>query len=106
MLFQRSGRLALVVACLTTAAAMAQTTAFTYQGRLVSSGTPAAGSYDFIFRLYDAATVGNLLATVTQTLPVSGGLFTTTLDFTNRYPGAGRWLDISVRPTAAAVIQP
>src|SRR6476469_5790691 len=32
---------------------------FTYQGRLVVSGSPASGNYDFSFALFDAATGGN-----------------------------------------------
>jgi hypothetical protein len=36
--------------------ALAQGTAFTYQGRLNVSGSPANASYDFQFALYDAAT--------------------------------------------------
>jgi len=34
--------------------AFAQTTAFTYQGRLTDAGTPPTGNYDFQFTLYDA----------------------------------------------------
>lgn len=35
-------------------AAFAQTTSFTYQGRLSDGSTPASGSYDMKFRLYDS----------------------------------------------------
>ena len=35
-------------------AALAQGTAFTYQGRLNDGGNPANGSYDLRFALYDA----------------------------------------------------
>ncbi len=38
--------------------AFAQTTAFTYQGKLSDGATPANGNYDFQFKLYDTATVG------------------------------------------------
>ncbi len=31
---------------------------FTYQGRLVDNATPANGSYELRFRLYDAVTAG------------------------------------------------
>ena len=33
-------------------------TAFTYQGRFNSGGSPANGAYDFEFKLFDAATAG------------------------------------------------
>ena len=56
-------RLALAATCaLLASPALAQTplgTSFTYQGRLVESGTPPNGSYDFRFVLYDAASGGN-----------------------------------------------
>ena len=35
-------------------AAAAQTTSFTYQGRLSDAGAPASGTYDMKFRLYDS----------------------------------------------------
>ena len=38
--------------------AWAQTTAFTYQGRLTTGGNPANGSYDFQFKLFDALSDG------------------------------------------------
>ena len=37
----------------------AQTNEFTYQGRLTDGSMPANASYDFEFRLYDAAAGGN-----------------------------------------------
>ena len=39
--------------------ALAQTTAFTYQGKLVDNGAPASGNYDLTFKLFDTATVGS-----------------------------------------------
>ncbi len=36
----------------------AQSTAFTYQGRLQDGGNPATGLYDFEFRLFDASLGG------------------------------------------------
>src|SRR5262245_24685159 len=78
-------------------------TAFTYQGRLAAAGTPASGSYDFEFRLFDAATAGNQVGITIAlgSLPVNGGLFTTTLDFGNSpnpFGGQARWLEIKVKP--------
>ncbi|PWU22036.1 MAG: hypothetical protein C5B50_00320 [Verrucomicrobia bacterium] len=76
----------------------AQTSAFTYQGQLTHSGSPANGSYDLTFALFDAASAGNQLGGVlTNTAtPVTSGLFTVTLDFGNQFPGANRWLEIGV----------
>ena len=39
--------------------AAAQTTAFSYQGKLPNSVTPATGSFEMEFRLFDAAAGGN-----------------------------------------------
>jgi hypothetical protein len=38
--------------------AFAQTTAFTYQGRLTDAGNPASGNYDLQFKLFDAPSGG------------------------------------------------
>ena len=49
-----------VLSVLATVAAKAQTpltTAFTYQGELAATGTPAAGAFDLRFRLFDAVGV-------------------------------------------------
>ena len=61
----------------------AQGTAFTYQGRLDSGGSPASGIYDLRFAIYDAGTAGNLVAgpVTDAATAVSNGLFTVTLDF-------------------------
>jgi trimeric autotransporter adhesin len=78
----------------------AQTSAFTYQGRLNSSNGPANGTYDFVFRLYDAPTGGTQFPGLPNPRPgvsVSNGLFTVTLDFTAAVlDGAPRWLQIEV----------
>src|SRR5712691_3127220 len=39
-------------------AALAQTTSFTYQGRLTDGGTPANGNYDLQFALFDSLSGG------------------------------------------------
>ena len=48
-------------------AANAQPTAFTYQGRLKNGESPTAGLHDFRFRLWDAASTSNHLATAERT---------------------------------------
>lgn len=88
--------LALVVS--TAAAAFAQTTAFTYQGRLTNAGMPPTGNYDFQFTLYDA---GGAVVAGQQRLNVlvTNGVFNVSLDFgAGSFPGADRFLEIAVRP--------
>ena len=78
----------------------AQTSAFTYQGRLASSGAAATGNYQFEFKLFDAATGPNQIGTTQNAaLPVQNGVFTTRLDFGAAafVAGQDRWLEISVR---------
>ena len=79
--------------------AIAQGTAFTYQGRLGVGATAATGTYDLKFSLYDAANSGNLIAgpVTNSAILVSNGLFTVTLDLGAAFTGADRWLKISAR---------
>ncbi|HLP82953.1 MAG TPA: hypothetical protein VK157_01260 [Phycisphaerales bacterium] len=80
--------------------AMAQSTPFTYQGRLHEFGVPANGVYDLRFRLYDAA-AGLTQVGSTQCIDnvaVVDGTFTATLDFGAQFTGtAARFLEIDVR---------
>jgi len=79
--------------------ASAQGTAFTYQGRLGEGGSPAHGSYDFRFVLYDLETGGGAVSgAITNAATLVGkGLFTVTLDFgAGVFTGAERWLEIGV----------
>lgn len=83
------------------AAAFAQTTAFTYQGRLTDTGLAANGNYDFQFALYDSLTSGNQIGSTSAQsgVAVSDGVFTVQLDFgANAFPGAARYLEIRVQP--------
>jgi hypothetical protein len=77
----------------------AQGAAFTYQGRLNNSGSPANGSYDLPFALFNASTGGSRVGgTVTNlALGVTNGLFITTLDFGGVFIGNAAWLAIGVR---------
>jgi len=80
--------------------AQAQGTAFLYQGRLDSSGSPANGSYDFQFVLFNAEQLGSPVGSIltNSTVSVSNGLFSATLDFgPGVFTGTNLWLDISVR---------
>jgi Chaperone of endosialidase len=83
----------------------AQGTAFTYQGRLNNGGNAAGGSYDFRFRLA-ADNQGNTYvgsAVLTNGVPVTNGLFTTTIDFgAGIFSGENYWLEIDVRTNGAS----
>ncbi len=104
--FLSSGMIAAVFLMLLTGLAVAQApdatplgTSFTYQGELMSSGTPYSGACDFQFGLYDAATMGTSVGELTLTeVAVSEGIFTTQLDFgSDKFMGDNRWLEIWVR---------
>ena len=50
---------------------LAQGTAFTYQGRLLINGNVTNGLYDLRFNLYDALTLGSLVAGPKTNSPVA-----------------------------------
>jgi hypothetical protein len=81
-------------------AASAQTTAFTYQGKLTDGGNAAHAAYDMQFKLFDAEVNGNQIGlTVTRpAVQVANGIFTVRLDFGGSFDGSDRWLEIAVRP--------
>jgi hypothetical protein len=66
----------------------------------LEGGAPAEGSYDFEFRLFDAASlgdpVGSLVSIADQ--PLVEGRFTVLLDFGDVFDGARLWLEAAVRP--------
>jgi hypothetical protein len=79
-------------------AAPAQTTAFTYQGQLISSNAPATGSYDFRFQIYNASSVVVAGPLTNAPVGVTNGLFTVPLDFgASVFDGSTRSLEIGVR---------
>src|SRR5438874_3244101 len=85
--------------------AQSQGTAFTYQGRLADSGNAANGAYEIAFSLFSASSGGGPLTTpLTNSVPVSNGLFTVTLDFGANFPGADRWLEIAARTNGGAFV--
>lgn len=83
--------------------ALSQTTEFTYQGHLKDNSQAANGNYDFEFALFDALEGGSQIGpTLTRTaVPVSEGAFSVNLDFGGHFPGAARYLEIRVAPSAA-----
>jgi len=87
----------------------AQTTAFTYQGRLTTNGGPANGSHDFQFTLFGAPGGGSPVQNpvALSAVGVTNGLFTVLLDFgSDTFTGADRWLDIAVRPAGGGTFTP
>lgn len=86
----------------TSAQAVPQTTAFTYQGQLNAGGTFPTGLYQFTFTLYDAATGGSPVAgtlPIQRSIQVINGLFTTDLDFGQIFNGTQTWLEVKVGTT-------
>lgn len=82
-----------------------QGTAFTYQGQLTDNGTPANGSYDLRFTIYDGLSGGNQVGNriTNAAVPVAEGTFTVILDFgAGIFTGANRWLEIGVRTNGPA----
>lgn len=94
----------LLLAALTTSSA-AVAEPLTYQGRLTDASLPATGSYDMIFRVYDAASGGDLLATAPMvTVSALDGLIVATPDFpAGTFTGATVYLDVSLRHTGATL---
>jgi hypothetical protein len=95
----------LFLTLLTATPSFAQGTAFTYQGRLNDSGSPANGRYDFIFSIFDDAIGGSSLggSVNANNIGVSNGLFSVALDFGSiPFTGPPRWLQISVSTNETA----
>src|SRR6185369_16183439 len=84
-------------------AAFAQSTAFTYQGRLNQSGVNAFGNYDLRFAVFDTPVGGNQRGSITNSaVAVSNGLFTVALDFgSGVLNGDELWLEMAVRTNSS-----
>ena len=95
----------LIFVCLTASAAFAQSTAFTYQGKLTDNGTPANGSYEMRFRLFNQAENGFEFGTP-KTIPnivVTNGVFTVKIDVGDwTFDQNDRFMEIAVRPQGSA----
>lgn len=85
-----------------------QTTEFTYQGSLKDGANPANGNYDFEFALFDALVAGAQVGATLErnSIAVSNGAFSVSLDFGNQFPGANRFLEIRVRQTGGGAFTP
>jgi hypothetical protein len=90
-----------VFVCLTLCgAAQAQSTAFTYQGRLKNGSQLATGLHDFRFRLFSTASGGSQVGDTqcADNVLVTEGLFATTVDFGQQFASPNqRFLEIEVR---------
>src|SRR5208282_1185251 len=77
--------------------AFAQGTAFVYQGQLQNNGSPASGTFNFTFSLFNVSSAGAAVAgpVVTNGVIVTNGLFAVTLDFgSSVWNGQTNWLEI------------
>jgi len=74
-------------------------TGFTYQGKLTAAYSPANGSFDFQFDLYDVESGSSPLGTSLQDdVVVTNGVFTVELNFgSNPFADQNLWLEIGVR---------
>jgi hypothetical protein len=85
--------------------AQAQSTAFTYNGRLNLNGVPVNGAHEMRFTLYDASAGVNVVAGPLPPISadVVNGLFTVRIDFgAGVFTGPARWLSVEVRPVGGA----
>lgn len=83
-----------------TSATLAQSTAFTYQGELKQGGTPASGTFDMRFRVYDTLAGGSQQGPTAcvDNVVVSGGAFLTMVDVGAQFASISpRYLEIEVR---------
>ncbi|HZW09464.1 MAG TPA: hypothetical protein VFF69_06130 [Phycisphaerales bacterium] len=92
--------IALLLVLAVAAPAHAQSTAFTYQGRLNDGGNPAGGRHDLRFTLFNAPTGGAQIGTpqCVDNAMVVDGYFTASIDFGQSFATtADRYLEVEVR---------
>src|SRR5580765_325799 len=83
----------------------AQGTAFTYQGQLQNNGSPASGTYNLAFSLFNVSSGGSAVAgpVTTNGVIVTNGLFTVQIDFGPAvFTGAAYWLQVGVETNLAS----
>ncbi|HEV2328697.1 MAG TPA: hypothetical protein VGY56_07920 [Verrucomicrobiae bacterium] len=94
-----AGTLAILAFSAINSTVFAQGTAFTYQGQLQNTGSPAYGTYNLQFTLYTISSGGAAVAgpVTTNGVVISNGLFTVTIDFgASVWNGETNWLQIGV----------
>ena len=98
----------IICAFLLTAVTRAQTTTFTYQGRLTDASMPPTGSYNMRFDLFAVPSGGTAVASQTiAAVSVINGIFTVNLDFgSSPFDGSARFLEVTVGTTTLAPRQP
>ena len=108
----------LVCVVLGCSVANAQTTSFTFQGKLTDDGGPANGAYHLQVKLFDTPALNSgtqIGSTLTfdgaqgnqPAVVVTNGVFTVQLDFgANAFPGADRFLEIGVKRPADSSYTP
>ena len=94
------------ISLLIAAGSNAQTTQFTYQGRLTDANvvSPTNGTYEMRFRAFDAPTGGNLLPTIVNlpAVQVVNGVFTVQLDLGSvGFNGQPIYLELAARPAGS-----
>lgn len=91
--------------CCLNQAIQAQTTAFTYQGKLTDGGMSPTAQYDFLFTIFGADVGGAPVSgdIIVENVQVTNGIFTVNLDFgTVPFDSpTDNHLEISVRPGAS-----
>ena len=85
----------------TATACVAQTTAFTYQGKLSENGAAVNGACDIEFRLFDVASGGAAIATQQKlNVQVTDGVFAVELDYgPAAFAGSARYIELAVKPS-------
>lgn len=82
-------------------AAEAQTTSFTYQGRLTEGGLAANGMYDFQFAVFDTDGLALTSLIPVSNVLVTNGVFTVELNFgPELFSGEERFLQVNVKKPA------
>jgi len=85
--------------------ALAQSTAFTFQGRLNDGTTAASGNVQLQMKLYDSLSGGTQIGSTVNipSVPLINGVFSTELDFgATAFDGSPRFLEIGVRPAGTS----
>jgi hypothetical protein len=80
-------------------------TAVSYQGQLLESGSPVDDTCDLRFTLYDAASGGNVVGSVVDlaSVVIVDGIISEELDFgVDVFDGSARWIKIEVRCPAGS----
>src|SRR5208283_1953263 len=98
-LFMALALLALSTLNLQLSTVLAQGTAFTYQGQLQNNGSPASGTYNLTFSLFNTNATGVPVAgpVTNNAVSVTNGLFTVLIDFgPGMFTGETNWLQIGV----------